>query len=441
MKKISIIVSAIFIAIGFTGCETDFENKSKANENIVLSTKAGLIGIAVGMTDHFASSTLAPIVEVPGLSTRELGNLSTFATPDELVLGGEPLTNDNAGIIRLWSRLLKDKGMAESILSNIENVEIEAGTKSGLIAYAKWFKAISLGYLVQNFEQAPIDNAADGAALFSSRSEVLSECIRLLESAKADLSVTPASDEFEDMFPTIDIGNAINAFLARYHLFAGNYSSAITAADLVDLSVKSEWFYDGSNSKNPVWGFAFFDSPDTKPQDNFGLIGAMIPEATDGRIAFYLTSVDETEISFGLHNVDNIAGFYDDAAKFIPVYLPGEMLLIQAEAYAMNDNLPKAVEYINLVREKTDDVFGVNAGLAAWTGDENNKTAILDEIFRNRAIELFMTGLRLEDSRRIHPNLSIPTGGDYSVERNRNYYPYPFDERENNPNTPNDPSI
>ncbi|PCI32966.1 MAG: hypothetical protein COB60_08540 [Flavobacteriaceae bacterium] len=441
MKKIKNICIAVLSAIAFTACETDFKNENRPAEDQVLTSKVGLLSISVGMTQHFATSTLSPIVEVPGLSTRELGNTLTYVTPAELVLGGTLLNGENAGLNRLWPRLLKGKGMAESILANVNTIEMDPGTKAGLSAYAKWFKAMTLGYLVQNFEQAPINNNVDGQALFSSRADVLAECIQLLESAKSDLAANPASDEFLAFIPDLNLDNLLNAFLARYHLFAGNYSEAITAANNVDLEATSEWMYDGVSNKNPIWSFAVNESPDTKPQDNFGLIGTNIPEIGDGRIAFYLASVDESETEFGMHNVDNALGFFSTESTPIPVFLPGEMLLIQAEAYAMTSDLPNAVKYLDMVREKTDDVYDVNAGLGKWTGDATDKAAIMDEIFKNRAIELFMSGMRLEDSRRIHPNLTIPTGGDYIIERNRNYYPYPYNERENNPNTPADPAI
>ncbi|MCV6631635.1 MAG: RagB/SusD family nutrient uptake outer membrane protein [Flavobacteriaceae bacterium] len=441
MKKIINIFAICGILFGITSCETDFDNINQAAEDKVLTTKEGLMGVAVGMTEHYATSTLAPVVEVPGLSTRELGNLLTFVTPAELVLGGQALNSDNAGITRLWDRLLRDKGMAESIIDNIDAIEMEPGTKSGLKSYARWFKALTLGNLIQNFEQAPINNDADGQAIFSDRTAVLNECIQLLNDAKADLASIPASDEVNNLLSTISLENVINALLARYNLYAGNPDDAIAAADAVDLTVKSVWPYDGTTTKNPVWNFAFFNNPDTKPQDNFGLTGDYVPEAVDGRIAFYLTPSTDKESEFGEHEVEDLAGFFNDPAKSIPVYLPGEMLLIKAEAYAMKDELPNAVIQLNLVRQKTDDVFGVNAALGAWTGDETSKTAVMNEIFRNRAIELFMTGQRFEDSRRIHPDLSIPTAGDYFIERNRNYYPYPFNERENNKNTPNDPNI
>ncbi len=441
MKNIIKLI-LIVVVISLTSCEEDFTNVNQPNDGQVLSTEEGLITVAVGMTHHFSTSTLAPVVEISALSTRELGNLLTFVTPGELVAGGAGLPNDNAGITRLWSRLLRDKGAAESILENVDAIEMDPGVKSGLKSYAKFFKAMTLGYLVQNFEQATIDNNLSGSAEFSSRQDVLAACIALLKSAKEDIAANPISDEFSQKIPGINIEMSINAYLARYNLFAGNYDAAISMAANVDLSVMSEWRYDGSTSKNPVFAFAVEDEPDTKPQDNFGLTGALIPEVNDGRIEFYLSPSDEVESpDFGGHGVENLKGFFGLGNESIPVYLPGEMLLIQAEAYAMKGELDNAVEYIDMVREKNNDVFGVNANLDAWAGNTSDKEAIMDEIFRNRSIELFMSGVRLEDSRRIHSNFVPSQGEDFYSERNRNFYPYPFEERFNNPNTPEDPSI
>jgi len=440
MKKIfNILLLSVFI---FTSCDTDFNNVNQPAENQVLTTKSGLITASVGMTNHFTTSTLAPIVEIPALSTRELGNLLTFVTPQELVAGGSGLPNDNAGITRLWNRLLRDKGAAEAILENVEAVEMDPGTKSGIKAYAKFFKAMTLGYLIQNFEQTPINNNSDGTAVFNSRDEVLTECIALLESAKSDITANAISDEFLGYISGLDLPNIINAYLARYNLFSGNYTAAITSANAVDLSSESVWIYDGETNKNPIFSFAVDNAPDTKPQDNFGLTGGLMPEVNDGRLDFYLSASDEVEVAdFGAHKVDNLLGFFNESSKSIPVYLPGEMLLIKAEAHAMNNDLVNAVININLVRQKTNDVFGVNANLNAWTGDVNSQSDIMDEIFKNRSIELFMSGLRLEDSRRIHSSFIPSQNADYFSERNRNFYPYPFEERLNNPNTPTDPSI
>jgi len=56
----------------------------------------------------------------------------------------------------------------------------------------------------------------------------------------------------------------------------------------------------------------------------------------------------------------------------------------------------------------------------------------LTELYRQRSIELFMSGLRLEGIRRFNRP---------DAERKRNFFPYPFRERDNNPNTPLDPAF
>ena len=172
------------------------------------------------------------------------------------------------------------------------------------------------------------------------------------------------------------------------------------------------------------------------------MVGDLAPDPADGRIAFYLSPLDSvgTEET-GAWPIEDLLGFFDAVDKSIPVYLPGEMLLIKAEAYARSGNLSEAVNYINKVRQKTDDVFGVNAALGTWTGDASNLDAVLDEIYTNRCAEMFFSGMRLEDSRRIHDDFVPPAQGDVHVERNRNYYPYPYEERLNNANIPNDPEI
>ena len=443
MKKIiKYIGMVVLVGLLTTACEKDFTNINAPADNQVFLSKDGLIAVSIGMGQHFSTSTLAPVVEIPGLTTREFGVTSTFVTPMELAMGGEALGGENAGVIRLWSRLLRDKGMAEEIIANVDDVELESGTKSGIKAYAKFFKAMTLGYLVQNFEQAPINNSIDGAT-FNSRQEVLAECISLLNSAISDIATDPISDEFETkVLANIDLENTLYAYLARYNLFAENYQAAIDAADNVDLTSISEWWYDASENKNPVYVFAVEGAPDTYPQDNFGLQGSLIPEVGDGRIAFYLSPLDSTaSLELGGQDIEYAAGFFSNADSKIPVYLPGEMLLIKAEAYVGLGDLPNAVVNIDAVRTKTDDVFGVNAGLAAWTGNATDEDAVLDEIFRNRSIELFMSGLRLEDSRRIHSDFTPSAAADVTSERNRNFYPYSYEEQNNNTNCPADPEI
>ena len=107
-------------------------------------------------------------------------------------------------------------------------------------------------------------------------------------------------------------------------------------------------------------------------------------------------------------------------------------MLIKAEAMARTNNLSGALAELNKVITKTAtaDLYRVGAGLNASTA--STSTEILDEIYKNRCIELYMSGLKLEDMRRF---------GRATTERKRNFFPYPFKERDGNPNTPADPSF
>ncbi len=445
IKIFTIIAVLLTGSVVFTACETEFENPNNPTEEVVLGTKAGLFAIATGIRQYYSVNVLRQVIEAPGITTRELGVTNTFLNINELAKGGAELPPESGGITNPWVNLMRAKGMAESLINGANTVDLSEGSKSGLLAYGNLIKAMCLGYLIEMYEQAPINNSADGAAQFSDRTAVLSNSIALLEEARDVLIATPMSVDFKStvLWPEINLHKTINAFLSRHQLMAGNYDESITAANAVlndPDGTNSMWIYD-ANNQNPIWNRTV-NSDDLNPQSNFGLLGEYIPEAGDGRIGFYLgADAGFANADAGGQALSEMLGFFGTSTSSIPIYLPGEMLLNKAEAYARKDQLDNAVTQLNLVRQKNDDPLGVNANLPAWTGDETNKNDILEEIYKNRSIELFLTGLRFEDSKRFHPNFAVPSETNTTNERNRNFYPYPSIERENNPNTPADPNI
>ncbi|SNY99947.1 RagB/SusD family nutrient uptake outer membrane protein [Flagellimonas pacifica] len=445
IKIYSIITIFLIINSVFVACDTEFENPNNPTEQVVLETKDGLFALATGIRQYYSVNVLRQVVEAPGITTRELGVTNTFLNINELAKGGAELPPESGGITNPWVNLLRAKGMAESLIEGANTVELTAGTRSGLLAYGHLFKAMCLGAMIQMFEQAPINNSADGEAPFSERALVLAECISLLEGARDVLAATPMSDEFKStvLWADVSLPKTINAFLSRYQLWSGNYSEAISAADAVlndSDATNSMWIYD-ANNQNPIWNRTV-NSTDLKPQTNFGLLGTFVPEAGDGRIAFYLgADAGFANADAGGQAISEMLGFAATGTTSVPIYLPGEMMLNKAEAYARQDQLDNAVTQIDLVRQKNDDPLGVNANLAAWTGNASSQTEILDEIYKNRSIELFLTGLRWGDNKRFFPNFSVPVEANTTNQRNREFYPYPTVERENNPNTPANPSI
>ncbi len=442
IKHILWFALAIIGLLPMVSCETDFDNPNAPTVDQTFSSREGILAAAVGLQQTFSTTGLRFIVETPAVTTREGGITTTFQNMIELEDGGATLPNFNSNVQGLWSTMLRIIKVAEDIEANTESIALEEGTKSGLVAYAKFYKAIAIASLAQNYTDVVVVTSADNDAPFVSRIEALNTAITLLGEAKTLITGTPISDEFSAQITqgNIDLSNSIDAMLARYNLFAGNYDAAIAAAGQVDLSSTSLFTYDSQNL-NPIWARVFQnDAPNFKPRDNFGLPAEFSFDAADGRLSFYLVPLAELNQN-GLP-IEDLAGFYNASTASIPLYLPDEMQLIIAEANLRKaaPDTAAAIVALNEVLTDTDDVFGINANTAAYSGD-GSVADLLNEVFKNRRAELFLTGMSLEDSRRF--NRPEPSGSamDYEEERNRNFYPFPDIERNSNPNTPGDPSI
>ena len=324
--------------------------------------------------------------------------------------------------------------MAEDLIANVPDITMDAGTRSGIDALARLYKAMALGFLAQSFEQAPIQTDPLGEATFHPRADVFAEAVKLLNEAKSIITAKVPSSEFTSdvLVSGFDLDNSIRAYLARYNLLAGNYQAAIDAANLVDPTVVSEFSYDSQN-ENLIYD-AIFTADDYAPRDSFG---THITEPGDGRLAFYLAPDARLSDPNG-YAVDSVASpFFTGQTTSIPVYLPGEMELIKAEANLGLGNTAAAVTSIDAIRTKqaADDPFGIGANLPAYSG-ATTAGALKTEIYSQRRAELFMSGMGWEDGRR----LGQPGPSSDPYERNRNFYPYPDQERLNNPNTPEDPA-
>lgn len=431
------------LLVSLIACDSEFSNPNQPNEENAYNSLAGFYAVCVGLRTHYSVSSLRYVVYVPGITTREIGTTSTYQTPMDLTYGSSSLTNINTGVGSLWSALLKDKGQAEDLINNIDNITMQDATRNGILAFANYYKALTLCNLYQNFEEAPLMNSDAGDAEFADFATGMAEIVRLLQEAESLTESGLSADFTANVLGNIDLGNSIKALLSRVYLYQGNYSSCIAIAQEVDLTTNSTYVYDNENY-NPVFDFAVNGSPYLFPKDDFGLSGAYAPDEADGRYDFFLAGPDTVELAdLGGATLKQIQGFYTTFSSEIPTFLPGEVLLNIAEAYARSNEPGNAVSYLNAVLTKADDVYGLNAAMADQSSylSSLSQDELLEEIYKNRCIELFFTGQRLVDSRRFHPALAISPSVDLSSERNRNYYPYPQEERDNNPNCPADPEI
>lgn len=436
--NIKIFSTSLLVAssLMLTNCSLDIKNPNGPTDAQILTTRDGLITLSVGLRQNYSTTALSALVLTPGTTTRETKGITTFTNIIEIENGGTALPTFNGNVLGVWSRMFRVIGMADDIIANANSVLAnDAAMRSGVVAHANLFKAMALGGLATSFEKMPLQTDKLGQAVFSDRNEALKLAVKLLDEAVAMVSATAPSAEFRTKVTgaDFDLINSIQAYRARYNMMLGNFDAAIASANAVDLSKKSSFVYS-SQSQNPIYT-ATQISKDYAPRDNFGLPTALV-DADDKRLSFYLSAPD---VVVGGEKLKKLVGFFDAVDRAIPVYLPDEMRLIRAEANLRKDtpDLNAALMDINAVRTQViGDAFGVNAGLAAYSGSQT-KDALLIEVYKQRCAELFMTGVRLEDSRRF----GRPAPPTILVERTRNFYPYPDQERLTNPNTPTDPAI
>lgn len=420
--------------MGITGCKEEFTNPSSANQSQVFSTAQGLTGVVVGLQRVYTAgmgSSIYTTVTANGFTTNELILLNAGNIPElQLSTGGGSVDGTNTVLSGLWATSNKIIYDADQVITYAANLN-DKNYASGLIGYATIFKALSIGNMSMFWEKVPSGTGTVGNSVtFIDRLAGYARAITAINSALATIQTSPVSATFYTNVPAgIDIVNTLYALKARYSLFSGDYTTALSSANAVDITKKSIFNFDATN-QNPIFQSITSTNNVSAPIDStLGLPVALRPSAGDSRVQFYTTINTKIAPRF------RVNGFGATSTTAYPIYLPGEMMLIKAEVYARQaaPDLNNSLTQLNLVLTKTpaSDPLGIGASLPALAGTFTQAT-LLDLIYKNRCIELFMSGLKLEDMRRFARPLT---------ERKRNFFPYPFTERDNNPNTPVDPTF
>jgi len=418
----------VFFVISSISCKKDYINPSAATDQQVFSSAKGLTGVATGLQRVYSAgraSSLYNVITADAFITNQVSILNQGNTAEyQLFLGAGSIDGTNTILGGLWTSSNKIIYDADLVITNAEDLADKAYA-SGLIGYSSIFKALATGNMAMFWEKIPEGIGAN--INFIDRVDGFTQAIATIDKALAAINAAAISPAFLSNVPAgIDIVNTLNALKARYSLFAGNFAQALTAANAVDLTKKSTLNYDAINL-NPIFEtvtstnnvYAVIDSV-------MGLPASVQPNAADQRVPFYI-STNASAPRF------RVKGFGGTTTASFPIYLPGEITLIKAESYAKQNQVPQAVIELDKILTKSPaaDPFGVGANLPAYSGPVT-QADVLFEIYRQRRIELFMSGLSLEDMRRFErPN----------TERRRNFFPYPFRERDNNPNTPADPAF
>lgn len=419
---------AASLLLSFSSCKKEYVDPNAALADDVLTTSRGLTGVAVGLQRLYTAGRAGVYfnsVSANGFVTNEIYLVNSGNIPElQLFTGGSSVDGTNAILTGLWTNANKIIFDADNVISNAANLA-DKDYAAGLIAYTSIFKALAIGNLSQYWEKIP--SGIGQNVSFITRQEGFTKAIKVIDDALAGVNGKAINPALLSNIPAgIDIKNTLNALKARYSLFMGNYALALSAANSVDLTVKSSFNFD-NNTFNPIYDIATSTANVFQPTNAaLGLTGTAVPDADDKRIPFYTAAAATAPFA-------RLKGFGAALTMAIPVYLPGEIILIKAEVLARQPDQEAALTELNKVvtKDPATAVFGVGAGLPALTGTYN-QAELLALIYKHRCIELYLSGLKIEDMRRF---------GLANSERKRNFFPYPFTERDGNPNTPADPAF
>jgi hypothetical protein len=435
MKRIQSLT--LFLGLAATlmtaSCSKEYLNPNAASDVSVLGSPKGLMGVAVGVQRTYALSIHPSMMSAVGLTTGEtfvlnIGNISEA----NLFNGGASVDGNNGLLGSIWISNCKAIYDANTVLAGAQNLN-DAGYRSGLIGYASIFKALAIGNLSMLWENIPdtIGAPVSAPTKFITRAAGYARAVATIDKALAAISAAPISTLFNSDLPAgVDIVNTLQALRARYNLYAGNITGAQAAANAVDLTKTSVLNYESLNP-NPVFINVTSSNNVYAPIDStLGLPVGIRPDLTDARIPFY-TSIAATGTPRFRMN-----GFWNSATRSIPLYLPDEVRLMRAECL-LRQSAPDVVAakaLIDAVLQQTaaSDPLGIGANIAAGYTGPTDAASLLTEVYRNRCIELYISSNKLEDMRRF---------GRANAEMKRRNMPYPFRERDNNPNTPADPTF
>ncbi|MEJ7810986.1 MAG: RagB/SusD family nutrient uptake outer membrane protein [Gemmatimonadaceae bacterium] len=414
-------------SLGLSACNLDTTNPNAPTQETVVTSADGLLFLGVGLQLRLGSSAGAFIYGA-GLVTDELGAIATaFSTISDAEGGTVP---PGTGFVAdVWGTNSRTIKTANDIIVNQAAVALPRGTRSGLLGLAYMAKAEAIGELLQSFQQVPVDAYGTRTPALVDRATALTSVLALLDSADRAYADTVPSAVFTSQVRAtgLDIPNTIQAYKARYRRIGGNWAGALAAADSVSRTVFSILPFS-AQAVNPVFNLST-GSSGALPRDVFRTSD---PTETQ-RTAYFVTAANIVgRIGTPLDNWNVFA----TNASSIPAYYPDEVLLIKAEALVNLSRLPEAKAVIDSVRTDCPNAGRVTTDpgpcLGAYAG-AITAADLTNEIYRNRRYELFGTGLRWEDLRR------LGLVGATSVAK-RCWFPYPIGERNANPQSvPADP--
>ena len=432
MKHRAVAVAALSV-VTLGACTLDIQNPNQPTQEQVTTSPDGVIALATGLQGRFAQS-YGNFAYMAGLVTDEFASTSAaLISISDAEQGAVP--TGTAIAENVFNSVYRTVRTADDLLAGSVALasQFDAGTRSGIRALAFALKAEALGEALQSYQKIPIKTYNVTAPTYVGRSEALPYVRALLDSAAAEIAATPPSAFFNAsiLTPGMSLPNVIQLFRARYARMANDDPTALAAANSV------------ARSGPAALSVLTFPSPTVNFYANVtGGTNGIAPrrqyrtsmQAADQRWQYFVAP--STTLTGRVGALLDPWSRYSSPQAPLPVYMPDEALLIKAEALTHQNQLAQAQAVLDSVRTDCTGGRGLDDPKAclAPLGAQLTQQQLLDEIYLQRKYELFGTGLRWEDTRRLGAIIgpvaapAVPTSGQ------RCWLPYAVGDRNANPN-------
>lgn len=431
IRKVSIAAATIALV----ACDLNLQNPNAPTVEQVTSSVDGVIALATGLQGRFAES-YGNFIYMSGLVTDEFAAVSAALISISDAEGGSVAPGTGVADA-VFNSIYRTVRTADDMLSNADKLpaEVDAGTKSGLVALGYTLKAEALGEALQSYQKIPINTFGVTQPEYVGRDVALPYVRALIDSAANALTAQPPSAFFNSsiLTPGVSLTNYVQLLRARYARIANDDATALAAANLVSRTSISALTYPSPsiNFYNNVTG-----GPNgIGPRRQFRL--SMDP--ADQRWVYFVTP---STVTGRVGSLLDVWARYVNPRAPLPLYYPDEALLIKAEALARQNQLAAAQAALDSVRTDCTGGRGLDDPKACLPPLSGSLTQaqLLTEIYTQRRYELYGTGLRWEDARRRNAIRGFAVFPNVPVEGQRCWLPYAIGDRNANPNVPPDPA-
>lgn len=417
----NIAILSLMLTLGMTACKLE----DPINPNQPTLPEGGIRNAQIPQLNNLVTGTLANMraqmplyIDAVGVIGREFYRYSGSDpryVGDLLGINGAPLDNNAFYTSNTYMARYATVKNANILIDAVNNTAVLSDEQEqGYLGFAKTIKAhellLALNQQYQNGIRVDVNNPR-ALGPFLTYEASLAAIATLLNEGAAHLNGAGETFAFalSPGFAGFDTPAGFRQFnralAARVAVYRGNFQEALTFLeesflDLTGNLNKGVYHVYSANSGDML--NLLYLRPNTT-----GDIRLVHPsfltdaEPNDNRVT---SKTIQREKEFTIPSTDirttHDVYVYKSNTDRVPIIRNEELILIYAEAQIQTNNLPEALNAINVIRQ--------SAGLNAYAGPVTQE-ALIDEMLKQRRYSLFFEGHRWIDMRRYNRLNQLPT--------------------------------